>query len=335
MKVQMTRVLRRSAITSAVASALAVLSTPVLAADWGGSRESYKDMSLPAAVPVPAPVPIPEFKPSWYFRFDAGIGVINDPTISDDEFVYGVDDGPGPITGPGDERFADSSWFNGDFNTFFTLGGGVGYYVGGGWRVDATIEKRSNEDGTVYGQPPEYDTYAADTITGNYTVIDANTNGIADTQTRITVDESFKLDGTVWMANAYYDFGTVSGFTPYIGGGVGFVWNEIGRTRTQTSETCDNEALGPSGCETPATDGTYTGTSVTTSETADRVTFAAAAMVGMSYDIDEITAVDVGYRYLYLQGTNAVLEIDGVQSRLEIGDQNIHQVRAGLRFNVN
>lgn len=315
-------------------TALTLLSAPALAADWGRGGESYKDMSVPAAVPVPAPVPIPDYHPQWYFRFDAALGVINDPTISDDTFVYGVDDGPGPITGPGDARYSDSSWFNGDFNTFLTVGGGVGYYLGGGWRIDATIEKRSNEDGTVFGQD-EYDTYAP-VAPNTYELVDGNTNGLADTRTRVTVDESFKLDGTVWMANAYYDFSSGRGFTPYVGAGIGFVWNELGRTRTHTVETCDAEVGGVAGCESLATPGTYTQTSqVSADDEAQKVSLAAAAMAGFSYAVSDITSVDIGYRYLFLQGTDAVLDVGGEQTRLEIGDQHIHQVRAGLRFDVN
>ncbi len=337
----MTIEIKRFMGSTALIMALATLASPALAADWGRGAESYRDVSVPAAVPVPAPMPIPDYHPQWYFRFDAGLGVINDPDISDDLFTYGELDGPGPITGPGDARFADSSWFNGDFNTFLTLGGGVGYYLGRGWRIDATIEKRSNDDGTVFGQD-EYETYAYvddDGIPATASVYtsDLDNNGTpGDQHTRFTAQEKFRVDGTVWMANAYYDFTSGSSFTPYVGAGVGFAWNEIERSRTHTVDTCDPNAAAPSACEANGGPGAYTQTSTETETSkADKVTLAAAAMAGMSYDISDLTSVDIGYRYLYLQGADALLNIGGDPSRLEIGDQHIHQIRAGLRFNVH
>lgn len=318
-------------------SAVATISAPLQAADWGGGRESYKDVSAPAGIPVPAPVPIPEYAPSWYFRFDAGLGVVNEPDVSDGEFQIGSIDGPGPITGPADDFGTPSTWFGSDFDTFLTLGAGVGYYVGNGWRFDATIEKRSKDDVTIYGEQ-EYDTHVFFDNDGNtatpaiYTdSVDGDTTG--DSRTRLTVDEKTKLDGTLWMANAYYDFNTGRSFTPYVGGGIGFVWNEISRSRSQITETCNNQAVE---CEQGANPGTYTpGVEVRESDKADKVTLAAAAMAGFSYDVSEMTAVDIGYRYLYLQGTSAVLSIGDQTSRLEIGDQHVHQIRAGLRFDVD
>jgi opacity protein-like surface antigen len=312
-----------------VFAALIAASTQAMAADWGGIR----DYSANAGRPVPAPVPIPEYKPSWYFRFDAGLGIVNDPELSDSEFTFG-DGFPGPITGPL-ELTSQSSWFNGDFDTFLTLGAGVGYYFSSGWRMDATVEKRSKDDANIFGQY-EDDTFAFDGG-GNYVIVDSGgVAGVADTRTRLTVDEDTKLDGTLWLANFYYDFGHVGRFTPYIGAGLGFAWNEISRSRSQTLETCDNEAVGPAGCDSGAVQGTYTpvGATETASDKADKVTLAAAAMVGFSYEVSDMTSVDLGYRYLFVQGTDAVLTIGGEQSRLEIGDQHVHQLRAGLRFNV-
>ena len=101
---------------------------PAHAADFGNSggstrTESYRDVGVPAAIPVPAPVPIPEYRGGWYFRFDAGVGVISQPSFTEEGFIYGKDDGPGPVTGPADPITLSTSWFNGDFDTFSTVGG--------------------------------------------------------------------------------------------------------------------------------------------------------------------------------------------------------------------
>lgn len=327
---------RQTARLSLLAAVLGI-STPALSADWGG----IKDYQANPGTPVPAPVPIPEFRPSWYFRFDIGVGTVSNPGVDDPEFTYGL----GSLENPSDFRTSPSSWFDDDFDTFFTAGAGVGYYFGNHFRVDATIEKRSKDDVSVNGYD-EWDTYRYLDADGNPATIgsvytnDGNRdgsgnvvgNGIADARTRLTVSESTKLEGTLWLANAYYDLGTFRGFTPYVGGGIGFSWNEITRDRTQTTHQCNNETAAQNGCP----GGSYVQVSSDHAEDkADKVTLAAAAMAGFSYQITDMTSVDIGYRYLFVQGTDAVLSIGGQQSRIEIGDQNAHQVRAGLRFDVD
>lgn len=316
--------------------AIAAGATPAAAADWGSSRESYQNMGQPAAVPVPAPIPVPDYRPSWYFRFDAGLGVISDPDVgiqyNDVHLAPGSVDGPDPFS-------ANSSWFDTDFNTFLTYGGGVGYYFGNGFRIDATIEKRSKDDVGADAAPNDpaitgavYDYDAA----GNYVVVDGNLNGTADFGARAYWSEQTKVDGTIWMANLYYDFLPPGrGFTPYVGGGVGFVWNRISRSMSGQYDICDNEDL-INGC----TANNYSTVSTfSASDKSDTVSFAAAVMAGISYDVNEITTVDVGYRYLFLAGTDHATSVDingqPAETVLEIGDQHIHQVRAGLRFNVN
>jgi opacity protein-like surface antigen len=270
----------------AFAAAAPFVATSALAGDFGGGHESYKDIGRPAGVPVPAPVPVPDFKPTWYFRFDLGLGVVSDPSVGDDDFVYDIDD-----TGPIGLRTTPSSWFDADFNTFLTGGAGVGFHYGNNWRTDATVEMRSKDDVSINGTD-------TDPVSGN----------------TFTIAESSKLEGTVWLANAYYDFASTRGFTPYVGAGVGLAWNEISRRRTEVG------TIMPSAEDT---------------DKAEKVTFAGAIMAGVSYDWSDITTVDLGYRYLYLQGTDATLQVANTLSRLEIGDQHAHQFRAGLRFNID
>ena len=317
--------------------------TSANAADWavgnGSIRDmgGIKDMGGAGGVPVPAPVPIPEYKPNWYFRLDAGIGMISEPDFSESGFVYGVTDGPGPAAGPGDARTLPTSLFGTDFNSLFTAGGGVGYYLGNGWRIDGTIEKRSKDDAVIDGTD-QWDTYGYFDFDTNpltpvtWGALDTNTNGIVDRQSRLTINDTSSLKGTVWMANAYYDLANMRGFTPYVGAGVGFVWNQISRTHTSTLDSCDNEAGPGAGCA----GGIYTGAVTTTATNkGDTVSLAAAAMAGFSYDLSDITSIDVGYRFLYLAGTSNDMTVCCNESRVTIGDQSVHQLRAGLRFNVN
>ena len=320
-----------------VGVALAAGTMPAAAADWGnGSRGGgYPN----AAVAVPAPVPIPEYKPSWYFRFDAALGIVNDPDVSESGFAYGDliggDNGTPGAGGP-TLRNSDSSWFETDFDTFLTLGGGVGYYFGNGWRMDATIEKRSKDDTAGNGadswESHSYYDHDGNPATAN--IYDTDRDGDidgdglveADRQTNLQFTDKATVAGTIWMLNGYYDIMSSRGFTPYIGAGLGFVWNEISRETQVNITQCALED--PCG-------GTSTVASYSNSTRAESVSFAAAAMVGFTYDVSDMTSVDLGYRYLYLAGTSAAFDINGYESRLNIGDQSVHQMRAGLRFNVN
>lgn len=326
--------------TAALTIALSALTVthPALAADWGNAgsydggyaHEGIKDFQGGEAVPVPAPVPIPEYEPSWYFRLDAGLGVVNDPGLSG---YFDLDSTYGHPDGPSTRYDLPTSWFNSDFDTFLTLGGGVGYYFGNGWRIDAQVEKRSKDDYGFSGSD-DWLTYADDGL-GNWDVVDVNTpNGEGDSRTRITTRERGKLDGTVWTANLYRDFQTFRGFTPYIGAGIGFVWNEIRRSNSTTLEQCvADDATG--NCTAPYTPHPSAPGTLTSSDKAEKVSLAAAAMAGFSYQISDITSIDMGYRYLFLQGTDAVLDVGGRQTRVEIDNQHVHQFRTGLRFDVN
>ncbi len=308
---------------------------PAHAADFGNSggstrTESYRDVGVPAAIPVPAPVPIPEYRGGWYFRFDAGVGVISQPSFTEEGFIYGKDDGPGPVTGPADPITLSTSWFNGDFDTFSTVGAGLGYTFGSGWRGDLTVEKRSLNTAQIDGSD-SWSSYDYSKSCGGcmtYALIDANKDGIGDRRTTIKVNDRTKLDGTIWMANAYYDLFTSHGFTPYVGAGAGVMWNVITRKHESDVSTCDTTTV-PS-CATQVAV-----SSTVVDKALDRATLAGALMAGVSYDISDITTIDVGYRYLHLGGTEISMDINGDHSHVKIGDQNVHQVRAGLRFNFN
>jgi hypothetical protein len=45
--------------------------------------------------------------------------------------------------------------------------------------------------------------------------------------------------------------------------------------------------------------------------------------------------LDVGYRFLYVEGTHADLVVNGNTSRVNLADSFDHQLRAGVRFNLD
>jgi len=131
----------------------------------------------------------------------------------------------------------------------------------------------------------------------------------------VTVQDKTKLMSTILLINGYYDFRTGTPFTPYIGAGLGFAVDQL----TQGISATDTGALG----------------NATAGARSTQVEFAGAAMVGLNYEVSSFTSIDVGYRYLYIGGSNVDVTIYGANSKVGIGSLNEHQIRVGLRFYIN
>ena len=139
-----------------------------------------------------------------------------------------------------------------------------------------------------------------------------NTEFTGTSATQSLTDKT-KFMSTILLANAYYDIRTGTAWSPYLGLGVGFAVNQVTRNLNYTV--------------TPGAD------TIAGDRTTD-VQFAGAAMVGVTYDISTLWALDVNYRFLRIGGSEVSLKPD-VASSVGIGDLNEHQIRAGLRFLVN
>jgi opacity protein-like surface antigen len=150
-------------------------------------------------------------------------------------------------------------------------------------------------------------------MTSKFNRTEAYFDGIAIQQ--LTVNDETRLMSTILLVNGYYDIRTGTAFTPYLGGGVGFAVNQLTRSDSST----DSGAAG----------------NFTVSNHTTGVKFAGAAMAGLTYDINSIVSLDVGYRYLFIGGTDKDLAIHGVASDLAVGSIGEQQVRAGLRFYID
>lgn len=111
-------------------------------------------------------------------------------------------------------------------------------------------------------------------------------------------------DFAVWnaMVNAYVDLGTVAGFTPYLGAGVGVV---------SAKHNLEIPAL-----------------AIDWSERQNE--FAYALNAGVAYRVAENTSVDVGYQYLNSPGVE-YLDTDTLAIKKGI---DYHQLRVGLRYDL-
>lgn len=133
----------------------------------------------------------------------------------------------------------------------------------------------------------------------------------------------------IWtaMANAYVDLPKVGYITPYLGAGLGAAY--VRYDDWKSSEIC-------AGCDYTSEKGGK-----------DSLRFAMALMAGASYDLTDQLKLDVGYRYMRINGGKAY-GYDAADSSTNpygnavgpgaVGTQardngfNIHAVRAGLRY---
>lgn len=284
-----------------------------MAADWNYGAGSIKDVSS-AAVPVPAPVPIPEYAARYYFRADIGAGFGDAPDSTEAGYYYGADAAYGPYG-------MQSTWLNDDFDTFVTMGVGVGINIGDRFRADFTAETRTKEEVKIDGQYA----YNSRTVGGQWDEV------------RGTVKDKTSLSGGVFLFNGYYDFnrGGASRFTPYIGGGLGFAWNELKRVHNtiENSRTCNAH---PCGTRFGRRDVAHN------HDKTHDMSFAAALMAGVGYRMSDSMLLDLNYRYLFIDSTDHGFGIPGSPGRtfggdtkVSIGETHEHQIRAGIRFEVN
>nr|WP_307233541.1 outer membrane protein [Pararhizobium capsulatum] len=121
------------------------------------------------------------------------------------------------------------------------------------------------------------------------------------------------------MANGYVDLGTLAGFTPYIGGGIGSThlsWDSV-----SVSGVCIDGAGACAGG--PATADDFNG------ENSWRFTY--ALMAGFSYDLSDRLKLDFGYRYSDITGGDI---FRGTNLRGKDDGLSRHEFRAGLRFSL-
>ncbi|KQT55163.1 MULTISPECIES: outer membrane protein [unclassified Aureimonas] len=130
------------------------------------------------------------------------------------------------------------------------------------------------------------------------------------------------------MANAYVDLGNFAGFTPYVGAGAGAVHLDYSSLRSENACVGGVAACGNTGNVTIAQEGL------------DSWRFAYAAMAGVSYDINQTLKLDIGYRYLNVDGGDAysfaTTSINRGASGLQATDDGFdrHTIQAGLRYSL-
>lgn len=277
-------------------------SAGIAGGDWNdGGIRNYSN-----SVPVPAPIPVPLYSALWYFRVDGGFGFGSDGDASESGMSFGS-----PITVGGSAYSttpygSDDSWISSGFTNNSVWNLGVGYYWTRKLRTDLTAELRRSQDIDIQ------------TSTSSALFIGGAPGAPGDTY-NVQVDDRTIMRGGVFMLNAYYDFDAWGPLRPYIGGGVGFGYTDLERR----NDTTVSAFAGGSTIEL---------LSSSTTDHEKATSAALSAMFGFTYDLTEITQLDVGYRFLWVEGVN--INVPSIGSKLELDDTFEHQIRVGLRFNV-
>ena len=281
----------------ASAAALAIVSgMPAQAADL---------LIDPPVIEVPE---VPVSSGGWYLRGDIG-------------YAFTQTDGE-PMFFRSDAGFGYESFTSSEVEDHLRMGIGLGYKVNDYLRVDGTVSYSFDSDfsgstsGSCAGGGFSYD---ATFVAGTFDPAAANcTSSDVDSLTKLGI-----------MANAYIDLGTFSGFTPYVGGGLGGSYVSY----DGLSNTIDCPAGLPTGVSCVPTTFSHGG------EKSWR--FAWALHAGFSYEVSKQLALDFGYTYSRIEGGAQFAFDAGSQSaRLMPGAQGFdkgfeeHILRAGIRYHL-
>lgn len=185
----------------------------------------------------------------------------------------------------------------------WTLGIGGGYKFNDWFRADLTIDYQKLWSRS--GVQPSMPCFIV-TGGGGGGVI---SNGVMPFTCAPTVNNN--NESISFLANLYLDLGNFGGFTPYIGAGAG------ANVLIQRHYVAWTPALYPYGLSV-----THNG---------DHVSFAYAAMAGVSYDLDEHWKIDLGYRWVNL---GRIQGYDIFNNRIS-RDLISNQLRLGFRYMID
>jgi opacity protein-like surface antigen len=121
-----------------------------------------------------------------------------------------------------------------------------------------------------------------------------------------TPDVSARITNVTTLLNAYFDLGTWSRVTPYVGAGAGFSF--LKATAVDIASP------------------------VTINSNPHSYDFAWAATAGLSYAVTRNFLIDTGYRYLHVGSPQSNLANAGL---IDYGSANAHEIRMGIRFLID
>ncbi|WP_187968411.1 outer membrane beta-barrel protein [Aquibium microcysteis] len=303
-------------------AALSVLpSAPSAAADYDAPL--YVE-EAPEYVPV-------EIGSGWYLRGDVGYDFKRDYS----NIAFSIAD---PLDITQETGFDETK-------TVVSGTVGFGYHVNDIFRVDLTAGFLGASKASSFGIREDAcaveQTVSVVTFDQLGDPIDPPTVTTTDANADCYSESSAEASAWTGMANVYADLGTVAGFTPYVGAGIGLVYTPVrgsfndrtcsasetvqtvaGVSETTTTQLCEGQ--------TSATDADveYPGTSIDR----NKVSLLYSLGAGVSYQLSQNASLDVGYNWITAPGAESVaIRNDDV---VVVKGMNIHQVKVGLRYDL-
>ncbi|HWL04474.1 MAG TPA: outer membrane beta-barrel protein [Xanthobacteraceae bacterium] len=242
-----------------------------------------------AVAPPPPPPMVPvvqEFASGWYLRGDIGFSSQRVDKLHN--VLYGQ---PGITVEPVGMTFDAAP----------TFGLGIGFQFNRNLRVDFTGEYRGRANFKGSDKTTFPDGGGTGVLSDNYTGSKSE---------------------YVFMANAYFDFGTFWGITPFVGFGAGFAQVTIDGFR--------DDGLGYFSNGTPFV-------SVAYGEKASQWNFAYAVHAGLSYQVANCLWIEFAYRYMHLGDgiTGDLVAFDGtntVNNPMHFKGLTSHDFKVGFRW---
>ncbi len=180
---------------------------------------------------------------------------------------------------------------------------GSGWYLRGdvGYNVSSRVKLYAETPDGSFSETDDMQRRFSPSVGVGYQFTDNLRGDVTASYLRQSLEDA-PIEARSWdvMANGYVDLGNYSGFTPYVGAGLGVA---------NVRYTVDTD-LGQYKSE-----GDYR--------------FAWALMAGVSIDVASNVKLDLGYRYGVIDG-GEIVSGNGVT----VGDRNLrnHQLRAGVRL---
>ncbi len=310
-------------VLSAAFASLAL--APAVAADLFGSAP----LSIPASQ---APTAV-EIGSNWYLRGDVGVGFDDLPTVSlGGGYLPAVASVPAAFSQTG----SNSATFDG--------GLGVGYRFNNYLRLDATWDYRFGPGKTLSG-----------VVVCPYAPLTPVNNATTGLPAGFLYKPSDACYGSMplkqyndtFLANAYIDLGTYSGFTPYVGAGLGMNINSMQGSLNfyQASNAQPYAAnltnpyplvvpsvwVGPTGQSlVPQPNIAFSQQIWNRSFSSTTYRAAWALMAGVGFQLSPSATLDVNYRYL---NSGEVTTVLNPLLGLKVKQNNVsQQIRVGIRY---
>lgn len=121
----------------------------------------------------------------------------------------------------------------------------------------------------------------------------------------------FNITSYTAMFNVYKDLGVYSGFTPYLGAGIGVAYNKLDEVYFTQNPALVNRIEGD-----------------------DELSFAWSLMAGVGYQVSNNVILDLGYRYLDMGKAESgrVDSANFVNPRVKVDDLDAHEFKIGFRY---